>query len=82
MDVDKIAKETTDRWPDGTGEHLEPMLVRAGIVAGLREAARKCETIAWSNRNSPLLGPEQNAMTCAKELTSAADAIEKGAEHV
>jgi len=40
IDVGAIAKQTMDRWPDGTGEHWETMLVRAGVLVGMREAER------------------------------------------
>jgi len=38
------------------------------ILAERAACAKLCKDIAWSNQNSPILGPENNCMRCAAAI--------------
>lgn len=48
--------------------------LRRAFLAGqenMRErAARKCLELSWSNRSTPMLGPEMNCLSCSEEIRS------------
>lgn len=47
---------------------ISPAWLRHYTTLVAEEAARECERVAWSNKATPMLGPEQNAVACAAAI--------------
>lgn len=57
--------------PDTGDPYLSSLIadaIRAAVAEERERCAGICERVAWSNANTPILGPEQNAIKCANVI--------------
>jgi len=45
-----------------------PKDIRETINKALELAAKECDKLAWSNKNTAMLGPENNCVRCAEAI--------------
>lgn len=71
---EKLIAEFASRPPLTRKHHIEWLrtALREHRAVLLEEAARVCERIAWSNKNTYALGPELNAANCATAIRALA----------
>ena len=70
--IEELARELTVKLVGelyGIAEYADAnRSITTAVNEALEMAAKECDKLAWSNKNTAMLGPENNCVRCAEAI--------------